>query len=76
MPIPDPNADEYGGMTPWPTVADVIERLRIIAAANPDMPVRVEGCDCLGDAGKVSLDAGSVLIERTEYVYADEDGES
>lgn len=70
MPIPDPNADEYGHQTPTLTVADVIEALQAFDGA---LPVSVEGCDCVGDAGAVSLEAGRVLIERTTHVYPDED---
>lgn len=53
------------------TVAELIE---LLLACDPDLLVRVEGCDCCGDAGGIDIlygiDEIQVLITRSEEEHA------
>lgn len=52
---------------------NVRELISELSKFDPDMPVKTEGCDCLGDANSVSIlpaniyDFDCVLIEREGY---------
>jgi len=51
--------------TPTLTVKELIEQL---SKLDQDLPVWLEGCDCLGRAGSVTVEDGSVLIKLTVLV--------
>jgi hypothetical protein len=44
------------------TVGELIELLRRVP--DQSLPVRTEGCDCLGDAAGLQVDGDGVLIVR------------
>lgn len=48
---------------------NVRELISELSKFDPEMPVKTEGCDCLGDACSVSIprDLDCVLIERKDY---------
>lgn len=59
-------------MTPTMTVQQLIDALSQVA--DKSRLVRIEGCDCDGDAGSVDAETdGAVYIQRTEYADDDDD---
>ena len=55
------------------TVAQLIEMLR---GVPPDLPMILEGCDCVGDAAGVVARDGGAMITRPDGVYSAADRRS
>lgn len=63
------------------TVTELISLLQALPWNVREMPVRVEGCDCYGDACGVTIISGDemsfgshVLIRRPDGIYQFEEG--
>jgi hypothetical protein len=55
-------------------VKELIEKLKKV---NPELPVYVEGCDCIGESEDVKIWVKGALITRSEtsHSFSKEDGE-